>query len=138
MDTAESTGGGVWNAYQELQDPYTAHSAPFRVYDFNAEGFFSFLTPQVFNGAWFAGVSDTSVSFNLYDSVGNLLGTSATIFMSNVPTFLDSGYAGLVSKVGVASNRPDFFVMDDITYGGNATVPEPGSLFLVGGRSSRA
>jgi len=41
------------------------------VYDFVGEGFFDFVTPnQIFNGAWFAGATDTSVSFNLYNQAG--------------------------------------------------------------------
>jgi hypothetical protein len=121
---------GTWSYYGDLQDPYTAHSPNNRVYDFVGEGFFDFVTPnQIFNGAWFAGATDTSVSFNLYND-GILVGSSGTIFVSDVPAFLSSGYDGPVDRVGVVSNDPDFFVMDDVTFG--ERVPEPMSMLLLG------
>ena len=79
-----------------------------------------------FDGAWFAGQTATSVTFEL------LLGstsvwTSGTMFTSDIPTFLSSGYSGMVDNVLVLSNAPDYYVMDDVTFnGGSSSVPEPG------------
>lgn len=126
------TWGGNWTYYGAVQPPYTPHSPNNRVYDTNREGFFTLNTPSVFNGAWFAGVNTTTVSFNLYDGANNLLASSSTLTVSDTPTFLASGYNGIVTKVGVVSNAPDFFVMDDVTYGTSA-VPEPGSIAMFAG-----
>ena len=51
--------------------------------------------------------------------------------MSSTPTFLASGFGGTVASVGVVSNRQDFFIMDDVTYGKGGAVPEPGSIALL-------
>ncbi len=106
-------------------------SPPERVYDlaqFPGDTF-SFLTPQVFSGAYFAGYSFATVTFQLYNGA-NLVWTSATLAPSATPTWLASGYSGLVTDVEVLSPSPDFFVMDDVTYGGSST-PEPGTLGLL-------
>lgn len=123
--------GGLWNYYGEIQPPYTAHSAPNRVYDFVSDGTFTFLTPEVFQGAWFAGYDFATVTFELFNG-STLVWTSATLAPSDVPTFLASGYSGLVTSVDVVSPSPDFFVMDDVTYGTGSTTPEPSSLLLMG------
>ena len=82
----------------------------------------------MFDGAWFAGPSLATVQFNLYDASSNLLASSSVLTVSSTPTFLASGYAGNnVKTINVVSNAPDFYVMDDVTYGVAAT-PEPGSL----------
>jgi hypothetical protein len=124
--------GGVWTNYSEVQSPYTPESGTNRVYTPGTgagEYDFSFVTPgQVFNGAYFAGFS--SVDFNLYYQ-SHLVWTSATLDTSSTPTFLASGYAGLVDTVGVFSSANDFYVMDNVTYGVGA-VPEPSSLTLMG------
>ena len=124
--------GGQWNYLGETQFPYTPRSSPNRVYDYLGEGQFSLLTPAVFDGAWFAGQSNATVQFNLYRS-GVLVGSSSVLAPTDVPTFLGSGYAGLVDKVGVVSPAPDHFVMDDVTYGSGTSTPEPATLSLVGG-----
>jgi hypothetical protein len=122
------TWGGVWNYYGESQPPYNPSSPPNRVYDFVTHGTFSFDSgPVVFNGAYFSGFDFAPVTFNLYNGA-TLVWTSATLVPSGVPTWLASGYGGLVTSVDVFSPTPDFFVMDDVTYGG--TIPEPGSIAL--------
>lgn len=130
--------GGVWNAYSESQSPYTAHSDFYRVYTpgtGSGEYTFTFLTPQVFDGAWFAGYDFATLYFNLYDASNNLLATSGSLSPNGTPAFLASGYSGLVSKVGVYSNSNDFYIMDDVTYGTGisttAATPEPGSIALL-------
>jgi len=117
---------GEWTNYTEPQDPYNPHSPPGRVYDGLTDAKFTFNSPVVFNGAWFAGYDFAPVQFQGYLN-GVLEFTSGTLAPSNVPTFLDSGYAGLVNEIHVLSPDPDFFVMDDVTF-----TPEPGSLVLMG------
>ena len=126
--------GGVWTYYGFSQPPYTPDSDPNRVYTpatGPGEYTFSFLTPEVFDGAFFSGNAYATVNFNLYDSIGNLLGTSATLNPSSTPTFLSSGYSGLVSKVGVFSLSNDFYTMDNVTYETAVATPEPASLALL-------
>ena len=48
----------------------------------------------------------------------------------HTPTWLASGYSGMVDTVGVNSAANDFYVMDDFTYNGTTT-PEPGTLALL-------
>ena len=77
-----------------------------------------------FQGAWFAGYEDVDVTFKLYDH-GALVATSSTLSTSATPTWLASGYAGLVDEVVVSSADQGAWVMDDLTF--SAAVPEPGS-----------
>ena len=125
--------GGNWTYYGFAQNPYTPNSTPNRIYDLGSgEMSFSFVTPEVFNGAFVSGLTTTTVTFNLYDASNNLLWTSATINGSAVPTFLTSGFSGLVSRVGVLSNANDFFTLDDVTYQtSTVSTPEPASLALL-------
>ena len=74
-------------------------------------------------------IAYATVTFELFNGV-NLVWTSATLAPSATPTWLASGYSGLVTEVDVVSPSPDFFVMDDFTYGGSST-PEPGTLGLL-------
>jgi hypothetical protein len=83
----------------------------------------------VFNGAYFAGYSTATVTFDLYNGA-TLVWTSSTLAPSGTPTWLASGYSGLVTSVDVVSPQPDFFIMDDFTYNGTST-PEPGTLGLL-------
>jgi hypothetical protein len=123
-----------WTYYGSPQDPYNPHSPPNRVYTFDPNGAFSFQTPEVFDGAWFAGNSFATVTFVLFDANGNQVWTSATLAPNGTPTFLASGYDGLVKTVDVVSPSPDFYIMDDVTYhsGSGGTVPEPSSFVLLG------
>jgi hypothetical protein len=130
-------GGIDWNSnwtyYGDVQDPYNPHTPPNRVYTFDPNGAFSFVTPEIFDGAWFAGNAFATVQFELFDPNGVLVWTSGMLDPSSTPTFLDSGYSGLVKTVFVESPSPDFYIMDDVTYhtpGG--TTPEPSSLMLLG------
>jgi hypothetical protein len=121
-----------WNYYGTAQPPYNPESSPNRVYTFNANASFNFLTPQVFDGAYFSGFATAPVTFELYDG-STLVFTSATLAPDGTPTFLSSGYSGLVTEVIVSSPSPDFYVMDNVTYGGPVSAtPEPGSFLLFG------
>jgi hypothetical protein len=129
-----SHGGIVWTGnwwyYTFEQDPYNPASSPARAYLESGGGFFSFAAPAVtFGGAYFAGQSTSTIRFDLYNN-GVLVATSDTITLSNLPTFLASGYSGPVDAVEVLGS-PGAFVMDDVTYTINA-VPEPASWLLFG------
>ena len=119
------------------QPPFTAKSLPNRVYAIlandgaanNNTGTFNFTGgPVNFDGAWFAGAVGTDVSFRLWLG-GVPVATSGLLFTSIIPTFLSSGYGGLVDRVDVNGNTV-FWVMDDVTFHG--VVPEPGSMMLLG------
>jgi hypothetical protein len=123
------TWNSNWHYYDSAQPPYNPFSPPERVYDFVGTAPIDFSSPDVFNGAYFAGYSYATVTFNLYNGA-TLVWTSATLAPSATPTWLASGYSGLVTEVDVVSPSPDFFVMDDFTYNGTTT-PEPGTLALL-------
>jgi hypothetical protein len=72
----------------------------------------------------------TQAYINLYDGE-TLVHTSAALNQTGVPTFLASGYGGLVDRVGVVGYS-GYFVMDDVTYNASG-VPEPASIALIGG-----
>jgi hypothetical protein len=133
------TWSNNWSYYGGSQPPYNPESAPNRVYTNYSNGFnpgtvqedpFTFPTPVVFDGAFFAGYDFSAPHFNLYLG-GVLVATSATISPSGTPAFLASGYAGLVDKVGVVGEN-GYYVMDNVTYETPSIVPEPASMSLLG------
>lgn len=90
-----------------------------------------------FDGAWFSGFS--GVQFELYLG-GNLVATSGSLPDAAAgpygPTWLSSGYAGLVDTVRV-SGVQGYFAMDDFTYrlpddGGTVPVSSTLSLLAIG------
>lgn len=87
-----------------------------------------------FEGAWFSGYS--GVSFELWLD-GSFLGAFGSLPDAAGddpygPTFVPSGYAGLVDKV-VVSGVQGYYAMDDFAFRlpESVTVPEPASLGLV-------
>ena len=123
--------GGQWNNYTEDQPPYTPASAPGRVYTFNSEAPMTFVAPgQVFDGAYFSGNAFATVQFEMISN-GVPVAFSGVLAPSSTPTFLSSGYAGPVDQVLVLSSSPDFYVMDNVTYGVSA-VPEPSAIVMGG------
>jgi hypothetical protein len=137
MPVPQGYGGINWNNnwiyYGFVDPPYTAHSLPNRVYDLAQypSDTFTFVNPNgdIFGGAWFAGYGFATVQFVLYNGLDQMW-TSEVLSPSDVPTFLSSGYFGLVTTVEVQSPSPDFFVMDDVTYSTGLSTPEPSTLTL--------
>jgi hypothetical protein len=140
---ADGYGGITWNNdwsyYDGSQDPYNPASGLERVYTNYSNGHpggtveavaFGFSGPVTFQGAYFSGYGPMgSVSFELFYN-NALVHTSASLSQSSTPTFLDSGYSGLVDKVAVFG--PDgYYVMDNVTYNGTTAVPEPESWALM-------
>ena len=83
-----------------------------------------------FDGAYFAGFS--TATFQLYNS-GSLVATSGTLIPSSTPTFLASGYTGLVDEVRVSQASVGYIVMDNVTYNTDIeTVPEPSTILGLG------
>jgi hypothetical protein len=132
---------GNWDYYGFPQPPFNPQSGPNRVYtDYGSpvasqagENTFSFQNAAVFDGAYFSGLPFADLKFNLYYQ-NVLVFTSADLQPSATPTFLASGYSGLVDKVGVFSQANDYYVMDDVTYEpvSRAGAPEPAGLTLLG------
>jgi hypothetical protein len=123
---------GNWSYYGFSQPPYTPESSPNRIYD-NVDGgnSFNFVKPQVFDGAYLSGYSFATVTFELFNGA-TLVATSGTLDPSATPTFLASGYSGMVTSVDVVSPSGDF-VMDNVTYGtGTSATPEPSTFLLFG------
>lgn len=133
-----SYGGVDWSAsswigFNEPQTPYTPHSGTWRVAtDFgssNAASTIRFIESSVFDGAWFSGFSDATVTVQMY--LGDaLVATSATLTPSATPSFLASGYSGLVDRLVFLSPQQAFYAMDDFTY--TTAVPEPQGWLLMG------
>lgn len=133
-------GGLDWSAsnlsvFTGEQAPFTAHSGQGRVTTDWIDGgpiasTIRFLTPTVFNGAWFSGYADSSVRFDLYAG-GQLVASSGALQLSDTPAFLDAGWDSAIDAVVVASGFQASYVMDDFTFEGAAEVPEPGSLALM-------
>ena len=127
-------GGLTWDAgwyyYDVPQYPYTPESAPERVYaQFGANDLgFDFSTPTVFDGAYFSGYDVATVQF-LFFLGGSPVGSSSILAPSDTPTFLSSGFGGLVDRVEIDSPQNDW-IMDDVTFNGTET-PEPGTMALL-------
>lgn len=94
----------------------------------DAASLIRFNQAAVFDGAWFSGYAEGDVTFKLYYQ-GQQVGQSATLLPGDTPSFLASGYAGLVDAVSVSSSGHAFYAMDDFSF--TAAVPEPGSSALM-------
>ncbi|WP_426102542.1 hypothetical protein [Massilia sp. TSP1-1-2] len=131
---AMSSYGGFtfsdWNYYDFAQSPYNPASGQTRLFSLSNKNDFGSATAFTFEGASLAGDARVLVHFNMFRG-GALVGSSGTLEVSDRPTFLSSGYAGLVDRVTVFSNKPEYFVMDDLTFNAAVAVPEPGSLALL-------
>lgn len=126
-----------WVSYQEAQDPYNPESPPSRIYtnyslwpagNYDAVPF-NFSSPVVFDGAYVSGYGGYGgTAFILFDGLTQVW-TSATLVQSSTPTFLSSGYSGLVTSVEVAGYN-GFYVLDNVTYSTGA-VPEAGTWAMM-------
>ena len=134
-----------WTVFSTPAAPYTAHSGNGRVTnDFmanDASSTIRFANAAVFDGAYFSGLGGAVLSFQLMLN-GQTIFTSASLDPSATPTFLASGYAGLVDAVVVTSANHGEFVMDDFKF--TQPVPEPETyalllpgLLIVGGMFRR-
>jgi len=134
-----------WTVFSTPAAPYTASSGNGRVTnDFmanDASSTIRFANASVFEGAYFSGLGGAVLSFQLMLN-GQTIFTSASLDPSATPTFLASGYAGLVDTVVVTSANHGEFVMDDFKF--TQPVPEPETyalllpgLLLVGGMVRR-
>ena len=121
-----------WTAFSTEQSPFTAHSGAGRIATQwggdDVAATIGLVKPTVFQGAYFAGLTGAEVSFKLYLG-GNLVASSSLLNPTATPTFLSSGYKGLVDTVVVSSRDHAGFVMDDFTF--TAAVPEPESYALM-------
>jgi hypothetical protein len=133
-DLVPDNYGGIrwdsnWSYYGDEQFPYTPSSNRNRIYnnydkwgDESNDIPFYFNSPVVFDGAFFAGYSTNPVVFKLYKA-GLEVATSATLAPSSIPTFLASGYNGLVDEVRIGGGASR--VVDNVTYNSSEPVPEP-------------
>lgn len=134
LDWSAST----WLAFDDAPgDAFAPHSGTWQLAaDFgssDADTTIRFTTASIFDGAWFSGYDDSSVSFQLYRG-GALVGTSSTLTTTSTATYLGSGYTGLVDSVVIASGQQAFYAMDDFTFhGAVAAVPEPQTWALMFG-----
>jgi hypothetical protein len=133
-------GGLDWSSsglsvFTGEQAPFTAHSGQGRVTTDWIDGgpianTIRFLAPTVFDGAWFSGYGDSTVRFDLYFD-GLLVASSASLQLSDAPTFLDAGWDRAIDMIVVSTGAQGSYVMDDFSFDSAAQVPEPGSLALV-------
>ena len=133
-------GGLDWSSsglsvFTGEQAPFTPHSGLGRVTTDWIDGGPSantirFLTPTVFQGAWFSGYSDSNVRFDLYFK-GLLVASSTAMQLSDSPAFLDAGWDSAIDTIVVSSGFQASYVMDDLSFTSAAPVPEPSSLALL-------
>lgn len=124
------TWGASWDHYDWSQAPYNANSGTQRAYNNSGANtdWFKFASDVVFNGAYFAG--NYNAQFELYNN-NALVFSSAVLNLSSTPTFLSSGYAGLIDEVRLNVSNGQF-VIDDITYNAvQSHVAEPTPLVLL-------
>jgi hypothetical protein len=123
--------GPSWWHYDDSEPPYNPSSTFVRLFDTTSPEYIDFapIGPVTFEGAYFSGYDYATVYFKGYLG-GGLVGTSASINPSEVPTFLAANFPGLVDYVEVYSAAPDYFVMDDVTYTPGQIIPAPGAILL--------
>jgi hypothetical protein len=133
-----------WSFYDSVQSPYNPASGATRIYSNYAKypvaqpGTVAFYVGDgsIFSGAYFAGSSQHSVTIESWLD-GALVGTSAALNTSDVPTFLASGYAGSVDEIRIVGNN-GYYVVDDVTFdnlvsvGGGVPEPATWAMMLAG------
>lgn len=129
VDTVYLPTSGVTDLFTDFADP----AAPDLFVDTNSNNKITSPTPFVFDGAWFSGYS--GVKFEL--SLAGLLVYTTMRLPDAVgpdpfaPTFLGSGYAGLIDTVVVAGVQ-GYYAMDNFTFSVvTPAVPEPATFGLI-------
>lgn len=128
-----SYGGLSWSGwrYQSgAQAPYNASTAQTRLYDLSNDNAFGSSAGFTFAGASFSGFATVTLQMFWH---GELMASSASLATSATPVFLPSGYAGMLDRVRVVADMPQYFVMDDVTIndGVAVAIPEPGAPWLM-------
>jgi len=120
-----------WTNYSDIQSPYNAKSGKNRVFSANYTNPTAFFFNQdvTFEGAWFSGYDEANVSFQLFRD-GLQVATSGFLLPSDNPTFLSSGFSGVVDEVRVFAEG-GYYVMDDVTFSSSGAVPEPATWALM-------
>ena len=129
-----------WFYSDEVSSFYVPKSAPtyvatdYRLYQtqpiYTGTQPISNATAFVFDGAWFTG--GEPVGYELYNGSTLVKTTGPSPTLTNMPLFVSSDYAGLVTSV-VVFGRQGYYAMDDFTYN-TAAIPEPqtNALMLAG------
>jgi len=125
-DSTYTPGSGIIDIFTDYANP-----ADPGAYTISANNSIESATPFLFSGATFSGYS--GVTFLLW-YLGTLVATSAALpdapdITPYGPTFLASGYSGLVDKV-VVSGVQGYYSMDDFNFQATA-VPEPASYLTL-------
>jgi hypothetical protein len=124
-DTLYTPGSGTVDLFTDYANP----SDPSAYVVTDAGNAVTNATAFVFAGATFSGYS--GVTFELFRA-GSLVHTSASLpdaaDTPYIPTFLASGYGGLVDTV-VVSGVQGYYAMDDFSF--TPSVPEPATYFLM-------
>jgi len=104
-----------WHIWQPT-DSYPAHSGHYVAYAHSNRVGVSFADTSIFDGAYFSGYPYSSVSYDLYFH-NALVSSSHSVRLNGGPTWLGSGYTGLVDRVQfVVQGSGQYWVMDDFTY----------------------
>ncbi len=130
LDTAYTPASGTIDLFTDYADPN--NPGDYVITNNNA---ITRASAFYFDGAWFSGYS--GVTFELWKD-GNFLGAFGSLpdapdVDPYGPTFLASGYAGLVDKV-VVSGVQGYYAMDDFSFrlaDTDNNIPEPTSIGLV-------
>ncbi|CAN7360498.1 PEP-CTERM sorting domain-containing protein [Pseudoduganella sp. LjRoot289] len=95
----------------------------------------SSATPFSFSGAWFAapntnGSRASWINITAYDSANQLIGSTGNIAISASYALIAANF-GNVARLDIARDK-GWFVMDDLNVSSGTSVPEPGSMALMG------
>jgi hypothetical protein len=88
-----------------------------------------------FTGAWFAtpninGSKASWINISAYDSTNQLIGSTGNIAISSSFAFVAANFTN-VARLSITRDK-GFFIMDDLSFNRGGTVPEPGSMALLG------
>ena len=122
---------GTWFYYEWDQSPYNPSSGVVRTYESTSDytPSWAFLEDVCYEGSYFSGYDWATVQMDLYlDS--SLVYSTGTFSPSSTPTFFATNYTDLVDMVVINTPRPDYWVMDDLTYT-PSPIPEPATMFLL-------